>query len=310
MRAIARRVALACFLTYCAVFPGSVSTVALDAVPAWGEWMGTALLVVQGVAVICWMLGAYSARGGLAVAGALLLAWTVEHVGETTGFPFGRYQYTEMLQPQLFGVVPVPITLAWLMAAFGSWQLSLAVLARTTHPSPARLPLLMVLTGALVVVLDLQIETVATFINPYWRWIDSGPYYGVPTVNFVAWWGVGALMALVVTVALGRQGPMIEDRGPWTVDRGRAASGRGVLAEGEPSDSLVFGRSSLVSLLTFVSARIPALLYILSSVMFTAVNLARGYPLAGMVGVVFLAVLATFVLRGATAEGRGALTAR
>lgn len=41
-----------------------------------------------------------------------------------------------------------------------------------------------------------------------------------------------------------------------------------------------------------VAPRIPALLYVLSSVMFTAVNFARGYPLAGLVGLVFLATAA------------------
>jgi putative membrane protein len=256
------RLALIIFLLYCSVFPGSVITVALDAVPPWGEPMGVALLVLQGAAVVCWMLGMYGRRGAVAVVGAFVLAWAVEHVGETTGFPFGRYQYTDMLQPQIAGVVPVPITLAWLMAAFGSWQL-----ARLALGERAPLAGTLALTGALVVVLDLQIETVATFVNPYWRWIDGGPYYGVPTVNFVAWFAVGALMALIVTLALG--------------NTRRAAAGERRVG--------------------FVVAHIPALLYILSSIMFTVVNLSRGYPLAGVVGVVFLV---TVVALSGRVQGR------
>jgi uncharacterized membrane protein len=252
------RLALLMFLVYCAVFPGSVITVALDAVPPWGETMGAALLVLQGTAVVCWMLGMYGRRGAVAVLGAFVLAWAVEHVGETTGFPFGRYQYTEMLQPQLAGVVPVPITLAWLMAAFGSWQL-----ARLAFGERAPLAALLALTGALVVVLDLQIETVATFINPYWAWIDTGPYYGVPTVNFVAWFVVGALMALIVTLALGNQHRVPAGKGRWV---------------------------SIVR-------HIPALLYVLSSVMFMVVNFARGYPVAGIVGLLFLAAVVVFAMQ-------------
>ncbi len=239
-------------------------TVALDAVPSWGLWMGAAMLIVQGLAVIFWALGMYGARGGFAVALAAVLAWAVEHLGETTGWPFGRYQYTEMLQPQILGIVPVPITLAWLMAGFGSWQLArLALGSRGGRVGRAAL------TGVLIVVLDLQIETVATFINSYWTWIDTGPYYQVPPQNFVGWWGVGFLMALIVTSLLPPD------------------------AGGEPVAAPASANSSRwMNLLPFIWQRVPALLYILSSIFFTAANLARGYPLAGLVGVIFLAVAA------------------
>ncbi len=255
---------LACFFAYCAVFPGSTITVALDAVPSWGLWMGAAMLIVQGLAVIFWALGMYGARGGGAVALAAVLAWAVEHIGETTGWPFGRYQYTEMLQPQILGIVPLPITLAWLMAGFGSWQLArLALGGRGGRIGLAAL------TGALIVVLDLQIETVATFINSYWTWIDTGPYYQVPPQNFAGWWGVGFLMALIVMFLL--------------------PPDAGV----EPASVSSAPKPSLwVRMLPFVWHRVPALLYILSSIFFTAANLARGYPLAGLVGVIFLAVAA------------------
>lgn len=248
-------------------------TVALDAVPSWGLWMGAAMLIVQGLAVIFWALGMYGARGGLAVALAAVLAWAVEHLGETTGWPFGRYQYTEMLQPQILGIVPVPITLAWLMAGFGSWQLArLALGGRGGRVGLAAL------TGVLIVVLDLQIETVATFINSYWTWIDTGPYYQVPPQNFVGWWGVGFLMALIVTSLLPPD------------------------ADGEPVIvPATVNSSRWMNLLLFVWQRVPALLYILSSIFFTAANLARGYLLAGLVGVIFLAVAAWI---GATLQQR------
>jgi putative membrane protein len=278
------RLALALFCIYCVVFPGSVTTLALDAVPAWGAWMGPALLVVQGLAVISWALGTYGRRGGLAVAGALLLAWAVEHIGEITGFPFGRYRYTELLQPQIGGVVPAPITLAWLMAAFGSWQLASAALgARRYQRGGWALP---ALTGALVVALDLQIETVATLVNPYWEWLDAGPYYGVPLANFAAWFAVGALMALIVELALGDGGRWTVDGGRWTVDPASAP------------EAPVYGlRSTVYGLPSLVLPRLPALLYVLSSLMFTVVNFARGYSLAGLVGMALLGTIAAAAAR-------------
>ncbi|HWQ14046.1 MAG TPA: carotenoid biosynthesis protein [Roseiflexaceae bacterium] len=292
LRTLFSRLSLALTLAYCAVFPGSTIVLALDAVPAWGEWMGGALLMVQGLAVACWALGAHGGRGGAAVAGALLLAWVVEHVGETTGLPFGRYRYTEALQPQILGVVPAPIALAWLTAAFGAWQLAyMALRARTEVPrlrteredariKGARLRAgpgvsdtqHAVLAGALIVALDLQIEPVATAINRYWVWLDAGPYYGVPLANFAAWWAVGVVIALLLSLTLGN-------------------------AENRALRAVITGSTQHAARSTQHSIAVPALLYLLSSLMFTVVNLARGYWLAGLVGALLLASVAAIAGR-------------
>jgi uncharacterized membrane protein len=87
------------------------------------------------------------------------------------------------------------------MAGFGSWQL-----ARLTLGERGGRIGLATLTGVLIVVLDLQIETVATLINNYWFWIDGGLYYGVPPQNFAGWWVVGFLIALIIATILPRNG--------------------------------------------------------------------------------------------------------
>lgn len=279
MRILFQRLALLCFAVYLAVFPGSTITVALDAVPAWGAWMGAALLLVQGAVAVCWLLGMYGGRGALAGMIAFALGWGVEHLGETTGFPFGRYSYTSELQPQIAGVVPLPIVCAWLMVALGSWQL--ARLALGAAPGAGRLrPALLLLSATMLLVLDLQIETVATLVNPYWIWVDSGPFYGVPVSNFIAWWVVGLLMAVVLDLALGVERLAPVGGGTPAPEVRSAAKTVGIMT---PSCARWLNR--LVPML-------PSLLYILSSIMFTSVNLARGYLLAGLVGVVFLLVAA------------------
>ena len=45
----------------------------------------------------------------------VVFAWAAEALGSATGFPFGGYEYTAALQPQLAGV-PLLIPFAWLMA--------------------------------------------------------------------------------------------------------------------------------------------------------------------------------------------------
>lgn len=252
--------ALAIFAIYVAVLPGSTLTVALGRVPDWGEWMGGALLIGQGAAVLFWLLGQHGRRGAAAALLVLLLAWGVEHIGVTTGFPFGRYSYTQALQPQFFGVVPLAIACAWLMVAVGAWQLATSQVGMLERWNVGTLAG----TATLVLLLDLQIETVATKVNLYWVWHDQGAYYGVPASNFVAWWLVGLGMALVVRRALPR--PTLPRPAGWHPPARRIVA-----------DALRW---------------LPAALYLLSTGMFVAVNLARGYQLAGLVGLATLAGLA------------------
>jgi putative membrane protein len=258
-----RYLALILFLAYLAVLPGSALTVALDRVPAWGEWMGGALLIGQGLAVLCWLLGCYGRRGALAAASIALLAWGVEQIGVTTGFPFGQYVYTPQLQPQLAGAVPLAIVCAWLMVAIGTWQLAenAGVLKRWKAQTFA--------AATLVLLLDLQIETVATKINVYWIWLDGGPYYGVPLANFCAWWLVGLGMAILVRRLL--------PPGALATHRQNSAHFRALCIAHYPY------------------RLIPAALYLLSTLMFVVVNLARGYALAGLVGVAVLLGLGLYL---------------
>ena len=122
-------------------------------------------------------------------------------------------------------------------------------------------PSSLVLAATLVLLLDLQIETIATEINQYWVWLDAGPYYGVPTANFVAWWLVGLGMAAVVSIL------RLDNSIAYCVLR-RSASKRYALRN-----------------IQYAMRLIPAYLYLLSTLMFAVVNLARGYALAGLVGV-------------------------
>lgn len=247
-----RRLALGLFCIYLALLPGSTITIMIDRVPVWGASMGGALLLLQGALLLCWLVGNYGRRGAIVALLVFLAAWLVEHIGVTTGAPFGRYRYTGTLQPQLLGVVPLAIPCAWLAVALGAWQLAL----RRRRPS---LPALLV-TATLIVLLDLQIETVAAVINRYWVWIDGGSYYGVPLSNFAAWWCVGALIALMVA--------------------------RGLRAPLEPlGDARLWGTAARVQ------TALPSYLYLSSVLMFTAINLARGYAIAGAIGLALLLAL-------------------
>lgn len=266
----ARLGAMWLFLFYAALFPGSTITVALGRVPDWGVWMGSALLILQGIIVILWLAGQHGTRGVVAGLAIGFLGFGVEFIGEQTGFPFGRYVYTDLLVPKLFGVVPLAISCAWVMVTIGAR----AIAARFAPAVPAALGSAGA-TAALVLLLDLQIETVAAKINGYWIWIDTGPYYGVPTGNFVAWWLVGFGMAWLAGRLLGDH--------PSTARRIERAAGRPLIG----------------SLDERISPHIPALLYFFNTGMFAAINFAHGYRLAGAIGTGVLLVAGVWVIRGA-----------
>ncbi|MEM8532169.1 MAG: carotenoid biosynthesis protein [Chloroflexota bacterium] len=250
MRLTFQKCAIALFALYVAVFPGSLITVSLDRVPEWGVWMGSALLIVQGLMMFAWLVSRYGVRGLIASAVIVLMGFGIEFVGEKTGFPFGSYGYTDVLQPQLFGSTPIAICCAWLFVVAASYEV-----AKSLTPNPlSRYPL--VIAATLVLLLDLQIETVAVYVNNYWTWFDAGPYYNVPTANFVAWWLVGLSMAGVLALCM-----------------------RGATISVAPGATIREQR-----LWSFI----PQMLYVLNVIMFTAINLSHGYVLAGLIGVAIL----------------------
>ena len=141
IRNIFQRLALILFCIYLAVLPGSTIVVALDRVPGWGTWMGGALLLLQGAAALCWLLGGMARAAGWRRCWCSCWHGQWSMLGVTTGMPFGRYHYTSALQPQFFGVVPLAIPCAWLMVAAGAWQLATTDDRRPTTDTLRLLPM-------------------------------------------------------------------------------------------------------------------------------------------------------------------------
>lgn len=124
-----------------------------------------------------------------------ILSWALEWVGSTTGFPFGSYHYTPLLQPQLAGV-PVLIPLAWLMMLPPAWAVASLI---TGGRRDWRFVLV---SAAAFTAWDL-------FLDPqmvgwgYWVWANPGGYFGIPWVNFGGW-----LLGSALITGLVRPGPL------------------------------------------------------------------------------------------------------
>ena len=126
-----------------------------------------------------------------ALAAVYLLSFTSEHVGTGYGIPFGGYEYTGLLGARIGPRVPALIPLSWFLMALPAW-----IAARRLFPGQR---MAAVVLGALGLVLwDLALDPAMSFLTPYWRWEDAGPYYGMPWLNLVGWFATGlALMGVL-----------------------------------------------------------------------------------------------------------------
>jgi putative membrane protein len=146
------------------------------------------VVLAMAVATTIFAAGRWGARPALAAL-VVVAALTVvaEIVGVATGWPFGRYAYTGVLQPSVAGV-PLLIPLAW----FG-----LGLPAREVGARLAGSPAGRVIAGAVAMTAwDL-------FLDPqmvregFWRWDADGFYRGIPASNYAGWLLVSLVVMLV-----------------------------------------------------------------------------------------------------------------
>ncbi len=156
----------------------------------WGVNVTTLLQAFTTVVILAFAWG--TPRALRAAGLVVLLTWGVEAIGTATGFPFGHYDYTALLQPQLLNV-PVLIAFAWLMMIPSAWAVAYLVNGRQFGWR------FVVLSGLAMTAWDL-------FLDPQmvgwglWQWTEvSGfSYFGIPWVNFLGWFATAALITLVI----------------------------------------------------------------------------------------------------------------
>jgi lycopene beta-cyclase len=156
-------------------------------------------VLMQGIAVLAILASAWGWRKTItsfAIVG--VLSYFAEFIGSKTGFPFGAYHYTDVLQPQLGGV-PLLIPLAWMMMLPPAWAVARLIFPNTNSRFPMyQSAILYSLISALAFTAwDL-------FLDPqmvgwgFWEWEIPGQYFGIPLINYFGWLLVSALLTLAV----------------------------------------------------------------------------------------------------------------
>jgi putative membrane protein len=118
----------------------------------------------------------------------LVVGNAIENLGVLTGFPFGRYYFTDVMGPKLF-LVPVLLGFAYLGMGYLSWTLGRLILGGTRSSLAGwRIVVLPMLASFIMVAWDLSMDPIWSTIGHCWIWLDGGVYFGVPALNFFGWY--------------------------------------------------------------------------------------------------------------------------
>lgn len=123
-----------------------------------------------------------------------VFTYLAEWLGSNTGFPFGNYRYTDLLQPQLAGV-PLLIPLAWLMMLPPAWAIAAIILQKPgQHKGQEEAQSQSVPFALKFSFLSaLALTAWDLFLDPqmvawgFWVWEKPGIYFGIPLTNYFGW---------------------------------------------------------------------------------------------------------------------------
>ncbi len=157
-------------------------------------------VMLQAAAVLVILWQSWGWRRTLATAVIIaLFTLSVEIMGSTTGFPFGHYDYTSLLQPQLLGV-PLLIPIAWLMMLPPAWATVAFLLPQpglTQAQRRRRYALFIILSALALTAWDLLLDPQMVAWN-LWVWQEPGGYFGIPWLNFWGWFMTAVFVTLLV----------------------------------------------------------------------------------------------------------------
>ncbi|PKN92590.1 MAG: carotenoid biosynthesis protein [Chloroflexi bacterium HGW-Chloroflexi-6] len=165
-------------------------------------------VIMQAAAVLAILFYAWGwARTLKTFAIVVVLSYLAEFLGSSTGIPFGKYEYTGLLQPQLAGV-PLLIPLAWMMMLPPAWAIASIILKKTLPHNRHEETQRKILWGLapflvkFVFLSSLAFTAWDLFLDPqmvgwgFWVWENPGAYFGIPLSNYLGWIVVSAIITL------------------------------------------------------------------------------------------------------------------
>ena len=210
--------------------------------------MGVVALHVLPLLVFALIHGAMSYRmHGILIffAMCLVVGNVFENLGVATGFPFGRYYFTDAMGPKLFQV-PILLGLAYVGMGYLSWTLGRVILGYLRTPLVgAQVITLPLVASFIMVAWDFANDPVWSNINRLWVWQHGGAYFGVPLTNFLGWYLVVYLIyqsfAIYLRERSANDNPMPSGYWRWAVIfYALAATGDIIIVLPKPTPAVVF----------------------------------------------------------------------
>ncbi len=164
-----------------------------------GRRTGLANVVIAGLAATTF--DALVRRDGLVRAtlsmGATAAATgAIEHVGVSTGWPFGRYSYTDTLRPRVAGV-PALVPMAWFAMALPSREVG-----RALAGAGARRRRRWLAGSAALTAWDLFLDP-QMVAEGHWHWNRRGRYRAIPLSNYLGWFATGVVVMALLDATSG-----------------------------------------------------------------------------------------------------------
>jgi putative membrane protein len=173
-----------------------------------GGWLG---MVSGAVAMTAWGIAAIGWRRTLTFAAiAIVVSAAAELTGTKTGWPFGGYEYLELLGWKIAGRVPFGVPLSWFYMGFASYALAARIVARRLD-RPALWTI--VLASWLLTSWDLVLDPAMAALPQvkFWEWHEQGPYFGMPLRNLLGWFGTSVAFVTLGRLSWGDKEPAWHD---------------------------------------------------------------------------------------------------
>jgi uncharacterized membrane protein len=136
-------------------------------------------------AVLC-----YGPRRALALfVICIVIAFIMENIGVSTGFPFGSYHFEVDAGLPSIGRIPIIVGPLWFGAGYFSWTVASILLdgADRQLDRPFNVVALPVVAAFVVTQWDLVMDAPNSTIAKVWIWHEGGGVFGVPLSNYLGW---------------------------------------------------------------------------------------------------------------------------
>lgn len=113
----------------------------------------------------------------------------IETLSIKTGFPYSRFSYSDLMGYKIADIVPYTVFLIWPSLVISAYSLSEFIAKKRFYR--------IIVTTILLLSLDLVFDPVATGLG-FWKWEQTGLYYGVPFLNFLGWIFSSLISSIIV----------------------------------------------------------------------------------------------------------------